>query len=54
MNPKDINSEKWKKEILRSQAKAHAETWCRCYGLPTEALEETENGFVFKVEFNFE
>lgn len=48
-----MNEEEFRKAVAKSQAKAHAETWCRCYGLPVEAIEETENSFIFKVEFKF-
>ena len=48
-----MNEQEYRKAVAKSQAKANAETWCRCYGLPIEAIEETESGYVFKVEFKF-
>lgn len=49
----ELEEKEYQKAIAKSQAKAHARAWCRCRGLPVEAIEETENSFIFKVEFKF-
>ncbi len=49
----ELKEKEFQKAVAKSQARAHIETWCRCYSLPIEAIEETENSYVFKVEFKF-
>lgn len=34
-------------------ARAHAETFCKSHGIPVEAIEKTEKGYKFCVEFNY-
>ena len=49
----NMTQEEWEKEVRRSQAKAHAETFCLTHGIPTEAIEKVEDGYVFQIKFKF-
>ena len=49
-NP-NISQEEWAKRVKKSHAKGLAHAWCLSHGFPVEQLEETEEGYIFKVEF---
>lgn len=34
-------------------ARAQAETFCASHGIPIEAIEKTETGYKFCIEFNY-
>ena len=34
-------------------ARAEAETFCTSHGIPTKAIEKTDNGYKFCIEFNY-
>ena len=48
-----MTQEEWEKEVSKSRARATMEVFCNYHGFPLESIEETENSFVFKVEFKF-
>lgn len=49
----EMTQEEWDLMIRKSQAEAHAITFCTSHGIPEEAVEETENGYRFCIEFNY-
>ena len=49
----EMTQEEWELEVRKDQAHAHAITFCTSHGIPEEAVEETENGYRFCIEFNY-
>lgn len=47
-----MKQEEWEMLVKKDQAKAHAVTFCTSHGIPETAIEETENGYRFCIEFN--
>lgn len=48
-----VSKEEWAKEVRKSRARVTMEVFCNYHGFPLEGIEETEDSFVFKVEFKF-
>lgn len=49
----EFTQEEWELMVRKSQAHADAVTFCTSHGIPEEAIEETENGYMFCIEFNY-
>ena len=49
----NFTQEEWELEIMKSQAHAAAVIFCTSHGIPEEAIEETEDGYKFCIEFNY-
>jgi hypothetical protein len=49
----EFTQKEWELMIRKDQAHAHAVTFCTSHGIPEEAIEETENGYRFSIEFNY-
>ena len=48
-----MKQEDYKLIFAQNIAWANAETFCKSHGIPTEAIEKTENGYKFCIEFNY-
>jgi hypothetical protein len=48
-----MTQEEWELLISKEQAESNAKMFCLSHGIPEEAVEETENGYRFCIEFNY-
>lgn len=48
-----MTQEEWELMVRKDQAYAQAVTFCTSHGIPEKAIEETENGYKFCIEFNY-
>ena len=49
----EFTQKDWELMVWKDQSHAHAVTFCTSHGIPEEAIEETENGYRFCIEFNY-
>lgn len=48
-----MTQEEYELIVKKEQAYTNAVMFCTSHGIPKEAIEETENGYKFCIEFNF-
>ena len=49
----EMTQEEWELMVRKDQAYALAVMFCTSHGITEEAIEETENGYRFCIEFSY-
>lgn len=48
-----MTQKEYETAFAQSIALANAETFCKSHGIPVEAIEKTDTGYRFCIEFNY-